>query len=83
MKKLVFLFCLYAGIISFAYAQDKNKIAITENDYDNRSVEMADTFRKEGKIYVVVGTLGTVLAGIIVYLIVLDRKISKIEQSES
>lgn len=82
MKKLIFLFCLYAGIISFAYAQN-NKIAITENDYGNRSVEMADTFRKEGKIYVVVGTLGTVLAGIIVYLIILDRKISKIEQSES
>lgn len=83
MKKMIFLFCLYAGMFSFAYAQDNNKIAITENDYDNRSVEMADTFRKEGKIYVVVGTLGTVLAGIIVYLIVLDRKISKIEQSES
>ena len=82
MKKIIFLLCFYVSIIGFAFAQN-NKIAITENDYGNNSVEMADTFRKEGKIYVVVGTLGTVLAGIIVYLIVLDRKISKIEQSES
>ncbi len=42
--------------------------------------EMADTFRAEGKIYVVVGVLLIIFAGIATYLIRLDRKISKLEK---
>ncbi|MCS7017811.1 MAG: CcmD family protein [Cytophagales bacterium] len=80
MKKLLLTACLWGGISVWVRAQEK--IAITERDYGNPTVEMADTFRKEGKIYVVVGTLGTVLAGMFVYLIMLDRKITKIEKSE-
>ncbi len=43
------------------------------------TVEMADTMRSEGKIYVVVGIIMLVLAGLIVYLIMLDRKVKKLE----
>lgn len=43
-------------------------------------VEMADTMRSEGKIYVVVGILLIILFGLIGYLILLDRKISKVEK---
>lgn len=82
MKKFILLCCFVAALTFFAHGQTTDKIAVTDNDYANNSVEMADTFRKEGKIYVVVGTLGTVLAGIIVYLIMLDRKITKLEKSE-
>lgn len=42
--------------------------------------EMADMMRAEGKIYVVVLVLATIFAGIIVYLIRLDKKISKLEK---
>ncbi len=42
--------------------------------------EMADTMRSEGKIYVVVGIVLIVLAGLILYLFLLDRKIGKIEK---
>jgi protein-S-isoprenylcysteine O-methyltransferase Ste14 len=45
-----------------------------------QSVEMADTMRSEGKIYVVVAILLLIFAGLIGYLIMLDRKISKIEK---
>lgn len=45
------------------------------------SVEMADTFRRDGKIYVVVAVLLTILAGIIIYLVRLDRKISRLEKN--
>ena len=45
-----------------------------------QSVEMADGLRSEGKIYVVVGVLVTILLGIIVYLIMIDRKVSDIEK---
>jgi hypothetical protein len=43
-------------------------------------VEMADTLRQDGKIYVVVVVLLTVLAGMIIYLVTLDRKVSKLEK---
>lgn len=42
--------------------------------------EMADTFRSEGKIYVVVVIAGIVFAGIAIYLTMIDRKISKLEK---
>ncbi len=41
---------------------------------------MADAFRADGKIYVVIGVVLVVLAGMIIYLFNLDRKISKIEK---
>ncbi len=43
-------------------------------------VEMADTMRSNGKIFVVVAVIVTLFAGIILYLISLDRKISKLEK---
>jgi CcmD family protein len=42
--------------------------------------EMADTMRSNGKIYVVVLVLATIFAGIIAYLVRLDRKITKLEK---
>ena len=44
------------------------------------SVEMADTMRGNGKIYVVVAVLLTILAGLILYLVSLDRKITRLEK---
>jgi hypothetical protein len=43
-------------------------------------VEMADQFRADGKIYVVVATLLLVMAGIILFLIWLERRISNLEK---
>jgi len=45
--------------------------------------EMADIMRADGKIYVVVVVLATIFAGIFAYLILLDRKISKIEKDNN
>ncbi|MEX2231324.1 MAG: CcmD family protein [Cyclobacteriaceae bacterium] len=45
-----------------------------------QNAEMADTFRSEGKIYVVVAIILIVLTGLIVYLFLLDRRINKLEQ---
>ena len=44
--------------------------------------EMADALRKDGKIYVVVLVLATIFAGIIAFLVHLDRKISKLEKNK-
>lgn len=44
------------------------------------SVQMADEMRNNGKIYVVVAVLGTILAGLILYLVSLDRRIRRMER---
>lgn len=44
-------------------------------------VEMADHMRADGKIYVVVSVMTILFLGMLIYLILLDKKISKIEQS--
>jgi CcmD family protein len=43
-------------------------------------IEMADTMRSEGKIYVVVAILLVIFAGLISYLVLLDRKITRLEK---
>lgn len=42
--------------------------------------EMADALRQSGKIYVVVAVVAVVLAGLLFFLISLDRKISRLEK---
>lgn len=44
--------------------------------------EMADVMRTDGKIYVVVLVLATIFAGIIAYLVRIERKINKIEKNK-
>ena len=45
-----------------------------------QNAEMADAFRAEGKIYVVVAIILIVLTGLILYLFLLDRKMNKLER---
>ncbi len=47
-----------------------------------QGVDMADAFRANGKIYVVVGILSIVFTGITLFLIRLERKISKLEKEK-
>jgi hypothetical protein len=48
---------------------------------ENDTVEMADKMRSDGKIYVVIAVILTILTGLILYLVRLDRKISRFEKS--
>ncbi len=41
---------------------------------------MADTMRSNGRIYVVIAVVVTILLGLILYVFRLDRKISKLEK---
>lgn len=47
-----------------------------------QGVEMADVLRSNGKIYVVVGVIAIIFVGLIVYLITIDRRLTKIEKEE-
>ena len=42
-------------------------------------IEMADQFRADGKIYVVIAVISIILAGFFVYLFRLDRKVTNLE----
>ncbi len=53
----------------FAHAQDRP--------------QMADALQSNGKIYVVVLVICTIFAGIILFLIYLERKIRKIERNQN
>lgn len=64
MKRLICLLIMLTGYAS-AFAQD---------------VEMADTMRSEGKIYVVIGTIAIVFIGLAIYLFAIDRRLGRIEK---
>lgn len=68
MIRYILVLLLNTIIYSMAYAQD---------------VEMADSLRSEGKIYIVVGVLLIIFAGIVLYLINIDKKVSKLEKEIS
>ena len=50
--------------------------------FANAQGSMADTMKENGKIYVVIAVMLTILAGLILYLVRLDRKISKLEKNK-
>ena len=76
MKKWIVVFLFLVSLQGMA----QDKIGITSEDYQNTGVEMADVMRSEGKIYVLVGIIGIVLGGILVYVVNTDRKITKLEK---
>ncbi|MFY0605766.1 MAG: hypothetical protein JXR10_03565 [Cyclobacteriaceae bacterium] len=43
-------------------------------------IPMADTFRSEGKIYVVLGIVLIILLGFFMYLLRIDKKVKKLEE---
>jgi hypothetical protein len=77
LKYLIALSFFFTLISPQAYSQKKKYQA---SDYSNMEVEMADQMREDGKIYVVVAVITTILVGLIVYTITIDRKITGLEK---
>jgi hypothetical protein len=75
MRKILLILCLFCSLN--VLAQEKQEI--TQQDYANHQVEMADRFRADGKIYVVVGVIGLILGGLLTYAVLIDRKVSRLE----
>lgn len=67
MKKTV-------SLLSFLVALLANLSASAQD------AEMADGMRASGKIYVVVGIILIVLIGLVVYLFMMDKKLTRIEK---
>lgn len=49
----------------------------------NQPAAMADKFRADGKIYIVILVIITIFIGIIVYLFSLERKIKRLEREHN
>ncbi|SKC38545.1 CcmD family protein [Ohtaekwangia koreensis] len=58
-------------------------VALSLNVQAQSEVQMADTMRSEGKIYVVVSIILIILTGLIAYLFLMDRKVKKLEDQLS
>jgi hypothetical protein len=48
----------------------------------DKPVEMADTMRSNGRIYVVIAVILTILVGLVLYIVRLDKKISRLEKEK-
>ncbi len=70
-RKLLLIFLFFATLLNVAAQQN------------TLGVEMAEGMRSSGKIYVVIAIILTIFAGIIFYLIRLERKLNKLEKSKS
>jgi CcmD family protein len=75
MRKLLFLFLLFFSLKTSAQNVENTKPVTNEP-----KVEMADTFRENGKIYIVVTVVMIVLLGIFAYLFMLEKKLAKVEK---
>lgn len=62
-----------ALLLAFCFQMNSNLFGQTENP-------TSDLMRSNGMIYVVLGVLVIIFAGIFVYLFMIDRKLSKIEK---
>ena len=79
MKRVILVLSFVILLMTGGYSQ--GKISITSDDYNNTEVEMADRFRADGKIYVVVAVILVIIGGLFLYLYKLDRKVSKMERA--
>jgi uncharacterized membrane protein HdeD (DUF308 family) len=73
MRNKSFYLLLFFVAMAFAYSGFAQ---------ETQPAEMADAMRSNGKIYVVIAVILTILAGLIFYVARLDRKISKLEKGE-
>ncbi|MES2419454.1 MAG: CcmD family protein [Bacteroidota bacterium] len=69
MKKIAFTLIMFLSTLNM-FAQ-------------SNSVEMADTLRSNGKIYVVVAVIVIILVGLLIYLFALDKRLKMLEKKSN
>lgn len=70
MKKIILSLLLVINGLICSFAQS------------NTGVEMASGLRSSGKIYVVVAVLVILFLGLAIYLVTIDRKLSRLEKQQ-
>jgi ribose/xylose/arabinose/galactoside ABC-type transport system permease subunit len=72
---------IYTLVLFFAFQVLTLPLLAQGDTTVGKPVEMADKFRADGKIYVTIFVVLTILLGLILYVTRLDRKISKLEKT--
>ena len=67
-KRLIHIIVVITAFPALVFAQSDS------------TIEMADSMRSEGKIYVVILVVAIVFTGLVIFAINSDRKISKLEK---
>lgn len=55
---------------------------LSVSGFSQNEVEMADTMRSSGKIYVVIAVMLTILLGLILYVVRIDKKLTRLEKNK-
>lgn len=79
MKKIKYILVVTFLMMSLGLSAQKTEIV--EEDYSNDRIEMADSMRSDGKIYVLVAIIVTIFAGFVIYTVMTERKVKKLEKS--
>ena len=69
-RKPIALVLVLSLVCQLAFAQQQSTLSNPSTDF----------MRSEGKLYVVLAVIVTIVAGIFIYLINLDKKITKLEK---
>jgi hypothetical protein len=72
MKTLRYLASFFLVMMTSLYLQAQDPVSKSG---------FGETMRSNGRIYVVVAVMVTILIGLVLYLVRLDRKISKVEKN--
>ena len=78
MIRLKSIVTLLTPYIIFLYGMLMTFVTFARDATDE--IEMANPMYESGKIYVVVAVLVVIFIGIVVYLVIIDRKVSKLEK---
>ena len=67
-RYFLLLFSLLFNVVAFAQNPD--------------AIEMADAMRSSGKIYVVIAVIAVIFAGLLAYLLYLERRVQRLENEK-
>lgn len=73
MKKIKNILSVIFTLMSF--------VALSQSTLDNQ-LQMADDFRANGKIYVVITVIGIIFICLAAYLVYIDMKLRKLEEKK-
>jgi len=77
---LFLLLTAFAPLMVLAQQEQEMTTVEMGSQPPNSDIEMADTMRQDGKIYVVVGVFLLIAGGIVAYLIRIDGKVRSLEK---
>lgn len=66
-------------VVFMLLGMSKENVLCAQNEAEDK-VEMADAFRKEGKIYVLTAIILIIFFGFLGYMAKIDKKIGKLEK---